>query len=179
MEKILLAGFGGQGVLSLGQILAYAAMTEGKEVSWLPSYGPEMRGGTANCSVIISEKPIASPIVARPTLLVAMNGTSLVRFEDKVVPGGVIIVNSSLIERKVTRSDVKAYYIPANDLAIRCGTARAANIVMYGAINSHCKILQPESVHKGLEYAFKKKPRLIPMNEVAYRAGFEAVEQHD
>ena len=102
-----------------------------------------------------------------------------VRFEDKVVPGGVIIVNSSLIERKVTRSDVKAYYIPANDLAIRCGTARAANIVMYGAINSHCKILQPESVHKGLEYAFKKKPRLIPMNEVAYRAGFEAVEQHD
>lgn len=178
MEKILLAGFGGQGVLSLGQILAYAAMTEGKEVSWLPSYGPEMRGGTANCSVIISEKPIASPIVARPTLLVAMNGPSLVKFEDKVAPGGVIMVNSSLIERKVQRTDVKAYYIPANDLAIKCGTARAANIIMYGAINSHCKILLPESVQKGLEYAFKKKPHLIPMNEVAYRTGFEAVEQH-
>ena len=141
MHKIVLAGFGGQGVLSLGQILAYAAMAEGKEVTWLPSYGPEMRGGTANCSVIIADKPIASPIVSNPTLLVAMNGPSLDKFADKVTPGGVILVNSSLIAQKVERKDVRVYYVPANEMALDLGTAKAANIIMLGAINRACEIM--------------------------------------
>lgn len=177
MEKIIIAGFGGQGVLSLGQILAYSAMVEGKEVSWLPSYGPEMRGGTSNCSVIISDEPVASPIISAPTLLVVMNRPSLEKFENRVAKGGVIIVNSSLIDLKVTRTDVKTYYVPATDLAIQGGTEKAANIIMYGAINKVCKILEHDSILKGIEYAFKKKPKLIPLNEEIYKLGFNSIEE--
>ncbi|MDD4316383.1 MAG: 2-oxoacid:acceptor oxidoreductase family protein, partial [Clostridia bacterium] len=110
-EKIIIAGFGGQGVLSLGQFIAYSAIHDNKEVTWLPSYGPEMRGGTSNCSVVVSDKPVASPIIAAPDCLIAMNKPSLNKFEGKVRKGGIIIVQNRLIDTKVERDDVKAYYI--------------------------------------------------------------------
>ena len=175
-HKIIVAGFGGQGVLSIGIMLAYSAMTEGKEVSWLPSYGPEMRGGTANCSVNISDKPVASPIVTRPDILIVMNTPSLAKFEDAVVPGGTIIVNSSLIENKVRRTDVKTYYVPANERAAELGTARAANIYILGVLNKVSGILKEESVKAGIAYNFKNKPKLVPLNEQIYEAAYHSVE---
>ena len=176
-HKIVCAGFGGQGVLSIGTMLAYSAMLEGKEVSWLPSYGPEMRGGTANCSVIISEEPVASPIVTKPDVLIVMNTPSLAKFEDAVVSGGTIIVNSSLIDKKVTRTDVKVYYVPANERAQELGTARAANIYILGVLNRVCGILKHESVREGIAYNFKNKPKLVPLNEKIYEAAYSSVEQ--
>ena len=176
-HKIVCAGFGGQGVHSIGTMLAYSAMLEGKEVSWLPSYGPEMRGGTANCSVIISEEPVASPIVTKPDVLIVMNTPSLAKFEDAVVPGGTIIVNSSLIDKKVTRTDVKVYYVPANERAQELGTARAANIYILGVLNRVCGILKHESVREGIAYNFKNKPKLVPLNEKIYEAAYSSVEQ--
>ena len=175
-HKIIVAGFGGQGVLSIGIMLAYSAMTEGREVSWLPSYGPEMRGGTANCSVNISDKPVASPIVTKPNILIVMNTPSLAKFENAVEPGGTIIVNSSLIDRKVTRTDVKTYYVPANEKAAELGTARAANIYILGVLNKVCGILSEESVKAGIAYNFKSKPKLVPLNEQIYEAAYHSVE---
>ncbi|NLL94518.1 MAG: 2-oxoacid:ferredoxin oxidoreductase subunit gamma, partial [Thermoplasmatales archaeon] len=131
---ILLAGFGGQGVLFAGKVIAYAGLMEGKEISWLPSYGPEMRGGTANCSVCISDRPIGSPLVVNPDVLVAMNLPSLEKFEKDVVPGGLIIVDSSLIDRKVGRDDVRVVYLPASKLAEENGLRGAANMVIVGRL---------------------------------------------
>lgn len=176
-HKIICAGFGGQGVLSIGTMLAYSAMTEGKEVSWLPSYGPEMRGGTANCSVNLSEEPIASPIVTKPDVLIVMNTPSLTKFEDAVVPGGTIIVNSSLIDKKVTRTDVKVYYVPANEKAQELGTSRAANIYILGVVNKVCGLLKHESVKEGIAYNFKNKQKLIPLNEKIYEIAYNSVEK--
>ena len=174
--NILIAGFGGQGILFAGKFLAYKGLMDEKQVSWLPSYGPEMRGGTANCSVIIADKPIASPIVSNPTLLVAMNGASLDKFADKVTPGGVILVNSSLIAQKVERKDVRVYYVPANEMALDLGTAKAANIIMLGAINRACEILKHEFIRKGIEYGFKTKPHLVDMNVKVYEAGYQFIK---
>ena len=117
MNQILIAGFGGQGVLFAGKFLAYKGLIEGKQVSWLPSYGPEMRGGTANCSVIVGDEPIGSPIVNAPNTLIAMNLPSLQKYENAVVPGGLILVDSTLIAEKVTRTDVRVCYVPATKLA--------------------------------------------------------------
>ena len=117
MSAILLAGFGGQGILFSGKLLVYSGLLDGKEVSWLPSYGPEMRGGTGNCSVVISDESIGSPLVTAPDVLIAMNLPSLDKFEDSVVPGGTILLDSSLIDRKVTRKDVKVCYVDASRLA--------------------------------------------------------------
>lgn len=176
MFKIIIAGFGGQGVLSLGQFLAYSAMTAGKEVSWLPSYGPEMRGGTANCSVIVSDSPVAAPVISRPNILVAMNKPSLIKFMDKVEKDGVIFINSSLIDIKVERTDVKIYYIPANELAIQCGTIKAVNIIMLGAINKICNILPHDQMYEGIKYGFKSKPQLIDSNIKTYHFGYDYVK---
>ena len=120
-ERIILAGFGGQGVLSLGKILCFAGMAENRNVSWLPSYGPEMRGGTANCQVIISDEPVAAPLVSQATAVLAFNEPSLVKFEAEAMEGAAILVNTSLISRKVSRSDVRAYYVPAGELAQEAG----------------------------------------------------------
>lgn len=176
MFKIIIAGFGGQGVLSLGQFLAYSAMTGGKEVSWLPSYGPEMRGGTANCSVIISDAPVAAPVISKPNLLVAMNKPSLIKFMDKVESEGTILINSSLIDTKIERKDVKVYYIPANELAIQCGTIKAANIIMLGAINKICNILPDDKIYEGIKYGFSKKPQLIDSNIKTYHFGYDYIK---
>ena len=132
--QILLSGFGGQGILFSGKFLAYKGLLEDKNVSWLPSYGPEMRGGTASCSVIISDEPVGSPIVSKPDILIAMNLPSLDRFEDSVVPGGMIFVDSTLIERKVKRDDVKVFYIPATKLAADNGVTTLANMIIAGKV---------------------------------------------
>ena len=132
--QYLFAGFGGQGILFSGKVLAYKGLTDGKNVSWLPSYGPEMRGGTASCSVIVSDSPIGSPIVSNPEILIAMNLPSLDLFEKTVAPGGMIFVDSSLIERKVERTDVKVFYIPATKLASDNKIAKLANMIIIGKV---------------------------------------------
>ena len=136
--QILIAGFGGQGILFAGKFLANKGLLEGRHLSWLPSYGPEMRGGTANCSVVLSDDPIGSPIVTKPDVLIAMNLPSLDKYEDAVVPGGVIFVDSALIERKVKRTDVKVFYIPATKLAQQNGIPTLANMIMIGKVMREC-----------------------------------------
>ena len=130
--QLLLAGFGGQGVLFAGKFLAYKGLLENRQVSWLPSYGPEMRGGTANCSVILSDEPVGSPIVSKPAVLIAMNLPSLDKYENEVVSGGTIIVDSSLIERKVERQDVKVFYVPATKMAKDIDAPTLANMILVG-----------------------------------------------
>ena len=132
--ETIMAGFGGQGLLFSGKVLAHAALIDGRELSWLPSYGPEMRGGTCNCSVIVSDDPVGSPIVAHPNVLMVMNEPSLDKFEDTVAPGGTIFVDSSLIARKVRRTDVEAVYIPATQMATDMGMHGLANMILLGAV---------------------------------------------
>jgi len=178
-EKVIMAGFGGQGIMAIGKMLAYAGMLEDKNVSWLPSYGPEMRGGTANCSTIVSDKSIGSPVITDDaTSAIIMNLPSLDKFEDDVVAGGKIIINSSLIDKKVSRTDVEAYYVNANELATELGTAKAANMVMLGAYLELFKPVSLDSVLKAfLEVFGEDKAKLLPLNEKALKAGAEAVRK--
>ena len=133
-RSFLFSGFGGQGLLFAGKFVAYKGLLEDRHISWLPSYGPEMRGGTASCSVIVGDEPVGSPVVLNPDVLVAMNLPSLDRYEDSVVPGGVIFVDSSMIERKVKRDDVTVYYIPATQMASDNGLGNLANMIITGKI---------------------------------------------
>ncbi len=148
--QYLFAGFGGQGILFSGKFLAYKGLSEDKQVSWLPSYGPEMRGGTASCSVIISDTPVGSPIVSKPDVLVAMNLPSLDKYEDAVVSGGTIFVDSTLIERKVNRTDVTVHYIPATGLANENGMPTLANMIIVGKIMGEMNEFNNESIDKAL-----------------------------
>lgn len=148
--QYLFAGFGGQGILFSGKFLAYKGLTEDKNVSWLPSYGPEMRGGTASCSVIISDTPVGSPIVSKPDVLVAMNLPSLDKYEDSVVPGGTIFVDSTLIERKVNRTDVKVHYINATGLANDNKMPTLANMIIVGKILGEMNEFNEESINAAL-----------------------------
>ena len=174
-EKDIFAGFGGQGVLLMGQLLALAAMNEGRNVAWLPSYGPEMRGGTANCSVTISDKPVASPIVNHPTSLIAMNRPSLDKFEDAIIPGGNLFINSSIIDRKAHRDDINVYYIPCSEIALSLGNPRVANIAMLGAYVSITGCVDQESVIEALQHKLgERKAHLIPINREALAKGAEA-----
>lgn len=177
-QKVIAAGFGGQGVMSLGQLLAYAGMIEEKQVSWLPSYGPEMRGGTANCGVIISESLIGSPVVVgNATCLIAMNKPSLDKFEGDIISGGKILINSSLIKEKITRDDIKPFYIDANTIAEECGTVKAANMVMLGAFLELTKAVQSESILEAFIKVFgESKAKFIPMNKEALIRGAAAVK---
>jgi len=172
-QEIVLAGFGGQGVLLIGKLLSYAGMKKGLEVTWMPAYGPEMRGGTCNCTVVISEKPIGSPMSKNPHGLIALNLPSLDKFEDSVRPGGVIVINTSLINRKVKRTDVKAIEVPANEIAIECGSAKAANMVALGAFLGATKIAGLDEVKEIISEAFASKPKLIDVNHKALAKGFE------
>ena len=172
-ERIIIAGFGGQGVMALGQLLTYSGMIEDKKVSWLPSYGPEMRGGTANCNVIVSTDEVGSPVVVESTASIMMNRPSLDKFEDSMVPGGKIFINSSLIDRKTTREDVDAYYIPANEIANELGNPRVANMVMLGAFLEATKAVKVDSV---LNEAFtavfgENRAHLMPINKEALERG--------
>lgn len=172
MEKIIIAGFGGQGVLSLGQFIAYAALYENKAVTWLPSYGPEMRGGTANCSVVVDDTEVASPIIAVPDTLIAMNKPSLDKFKNQVRPGGLIIVNSSLISDKVERTDVTTIYVPANELAHEAGNDKTANIVVLGAYMKYSNLFPREVMLSTIEKVFYAKPKVIPVNQKAFDIGY-------
>ncbi len=149
-KQFLFSGFGGQGILFAGKFLAYKGLIDDKQVSWLPSYGPEMRGGTASCSVIVSDEPVGSPIVSNPDMLIAMNLPSLDRYENAVVPGGVIFADSTLIERKVNRDDVTVYYIPATRLASENGTPTLANMIIIGKVLKVLNDFDEESVRAAL-----------------------------
>ncbi len=167
-NQILIAGFGGQGVLFAGKFLAYKGLFEDKQVSWLPSYGPEMRGGTANCSVIVSDEPVGSPIVSTPDILIAMNLPSLDKYENEAVSGAVIVVDSTLIERKVEREDVKAFYIPATKMAIDMGAPTLANMILLGKVIKESGVVSVD----GLEEAMKKvvPPKKVDLIEVNLKA---------
>ncbi|MBQ2865633.1 MAG: 2-oxoacid:acceptor oxidoreductase family protein [Clostridia bacterium] len=172
--QILIAGFGGQGVLFAGKFLAYKGLTENLQVSWLPSYGPEMRGGTANCSVILSEDPVGSPIVTAPDVLIAMNLPSLQKYVDTVVPGGKIIVDSTLIDAKVERTDVEAFYLPATQLAKDAGFATLANMVLVGKLMKECSAVPFAGNRQTLEsFIPAKKANLIDINCQALQTGYD------
>ena len=171
-SEIISAGFGGQGVLLLGQLVAYAGMIEDRNVSWLPSYGPEMRGGTANCSVIVSSDPVGSPVVTEADAVIVLNKPSLDKFEGALKPGGKLFINASLIDKKATRSDIDVYYIEASDIAASLGTAKAANMVMLGAYIGATGAVKKDSIMQSLAKVFgEKKAHLIPMNEKAFDKG--------
>jgi len=177
-EQIIFAGFGGQGVLLAGQIMAYAGMEEGKNVSWLPSYGPEMRGGTANCNVVVSDDEVASPVVVEADCAVVMNRPSMEQFEKAVKPGGLLIINSDLIEIEPTRSDIKVIKIPANHLAEEAGSIKAANMVILGAYNACSHAVGNDTIIKCLEKIMgERKKHLIPMNEKALELGQNAAKE--
>ena len=172
--QYLFAGFGGQGILFAGKFAAYKGLIEEKQVSWLPSYGPEMRGGTASCSVIIGDEPVGSPIVSSPDVLIAMNLPSLDRYEDCVVPGGMIFADSSLIERKVKRDDVKVFYIPATKLADENGIGKLANMIIVGKILKEMNEYNEETVVAALKKVISAKHAdMLDINLKAIKVGFE------
>ena len=177
VEKVILAGFGGQGVMSIGQMLTYAGMMESKQVSWLPSYGPEMRGGTANCNVIVSDDIVASPIVTKATAVLALNLPSLDKFEDTVMESGNLIINSSLVERKTKRDDVHVFYVPANKIADDLGNSRIANMVMLGAYLELTKVVKVDSVLEALKKVLgASKEKFIPINREALELGAKCIK---
>ncbi len=171
MIRILLAGQGGQGVLSAGRFLAESGLHEGKEVSYLPAYGPEMRGGTANCSVIISQEEIASPLCNVPDVLIAMNAPSFHKFAPRVKSGGIIIVNGSISDSYAGRDDVKVYDVPMNDLAMEAGDIRSANMIALGVLVAATSAVQEKSIVNCLHEKFVGKPHVCEVNEAAFRAG--------
>jgi len=172
--QILIAGFGGQGVLFAGKFLAYKGLVQDKNVSWLPSYGPEMRGGTANCSVILSDTPVGSPIITTPDVLVAMNLPSLQKFVDSVVPGGKILVDSTLIDAKVERSDVEVFYIPATQMAKDAGFSTLANMILAGKVLKETDAVTFEGNRETLEsFIPAKKANLIDINCKALQMGYD------
>ena len=176
--EIVIAGFGGQGVLFAGQVLAYAAMDSGKEVTWIPSYGPEMRGGTANCTVIISDEEIGSPMVRNPRGVIAMNLPSLEKYEPLLIEGGSLIVNASLVNRSIERDDVQCVLIPANEIAESLGDKRMTNIVMVGALLAQIPVLPIEAIEKALEdHLPERHKKLLSLNFQALRAGDKFVRK--
>lgn len=176
-SEIMFAGFGGQGILLIGKVLAHAAMEEGYEVAWIPSYGPEMRGGTAYCTVVISDRPIGSPIIKNPLHLVAMNGPSLEKFAPTVKPNGIIFVNSSLISFGADRDDVDELRVDVVGIAKKLGSVKAANIVALAAFVARSKIVPMETIKACVKEEFSKKPKLIPLNMDAVDAGVKAAQQ--
>ncbi len=175
-SEVMFAGFGGQGILLSGKVLAHAAMEEGFEVAWVPSYGPEMRGGTAYCTVVISDRPIGSPIIKNPMHLVAMNLPSLEKFAPIVKPAGVILVNSSLIPIEAGREDCDVLKVATVDIAKELGNAKAANIVALSAFVARSKVVTVDTLRHCVEKEFGKKPKLIPLNLMAVDAGARAAQ---
>ena len=170
--QILIAGFGGQGILFAGKFLAYKGLLEDLQVSWLPSYGPEMRGGTANCNVVLSDDPVGSPIVTEPDVLIAMNLPSLKKYEETVVPGGQIYVDSSLIAEKVDRTDVDVFYIPATAMAKEAGVATLANMIIIGHVLQNNAELSFEGTEATVQKLVPaKKQELVSLNMKALEAG--------
>ncbi|MFA4985422.1 MAG: 2-oxoacid:acceptor oxidoreductase family protein [Candidatus Brocadiia bacterium] len=176
--ELIFAGFGGQGVLLMGRVLSQAAMNRNIYTSFIPSYGPEMRGGTANCKVVVSEDEVGSPIVETPDVLVALNRPSLERFEKSVKPGGIIIVNSSLIPDKVKRADVKTYYVACNDIAREAGSEKAANFAALGGLFASQAFFSLDDAEAAIETEVgKKHAQLLEVNKKALREGYKQVTQ--
>lgn len=173
MEKsVIFAGFGGQGVLFAGQLLAYAAAEEGLHVTWIPSYGPEMRGGTANCTVVVGDEPIGSPLVRNPDIVVAMNLPSAEKYEPLVRRGGLLVLNGSLVKRPVQRHDIDVIVIPANDIAESLGSVKLANVVMLGALIGTTGLLPLSAIARALaEHLPERHRHLLAANEEALRQG--------
>ncbi len=172
-SEIILAGFGGQGVLLIGKLLAYAGMKAGNEVTWMPAYGPEMRGGTCNCTVVISDKPIGTPITKSPHALIALNLASLDKFETTVRPGGIVVVNTSLIPRAPVRTDVLNVPVAANEMALEAGSPKAANMVALGAFLGASGLADLEKMNAIVAESLAARPKLVPINQTALARGFE------
>ena len=173
--KTVFAGFGGQGVMSMGLNLAQAGMMEGKAVTYLPSYGAEVRGGTANCTVVLSDEEIASPVASAPEFVVAMNQPSMVRFQNQVQSGGVLFINSSLVDSETSRGDIEVIPVPANAVAEKLGSAKSANMVMLGAFLKKSNLVAVSTVIEELKNTLKGKEKLITLNKKALMAGYELV----
>jgi 2-oxoglutarate ferredoxin oxidoreductase subunit gamma len=172
-HNILIAGFGGQGILFAGKILVYAGLIAGKEVSWLPSYGPEMRGGTCNCSVVISDEPIGSPLVTNPDILIVLNTPSLEKFENTVAPGGIILIDSTMCDAKVTRNDVRVFDLPATALADDNDLRGGANIILLGKLFGETALIDDETFKKAVEKVVpESKPKLRENDMIAMKMGF-------
>ena len=177
--EVQFAGFGGQGIMVMGKILAHAAMGEGLEVSWVPSYGPEMRGGTAYCTVVVSDVPIGSPVIKNPSHLVAMNRPSLEKFAGSVKSGGVIFINGSLISISSGRDDVRELIVPVVEIARDLGTVKAANVVALAAFVAKSNIVRIDSLKASIEEEFSAKKKLIPLNMKAVEEGIKAANNPD
>lgn len=171
--KMVIAGFGGQGVLSMGLNIAEAAMLEGRNVTYLPAYGAEVRGGTANCTVAISDDEIASPVASSPEFVIAMNQPSAVKFQHHIQSGGLFFLNSSLVEAEIVRGDIEIVRVPANRIAEEMGSPRAANMVMLGAFTKKSGVVALDSVVKALKHTLSSKKKLIDINEKALLRGYE------
>ena len=177
-KEIILSGFGGQGIMFAGQILTYAAMDAGKAVTWIPSYGPEMRGGTANCTVVIADEEIGSPVVKNPDLALAMNLPSLDKYESMVKPGGVLVVNESMVDRPATRTDITVVSIPCNKIAEEIGSPRLANMVAIGALLAGLKVLSMADLETALNNHMPGRHKhLLPQNLEALKRGAEYAGQ--
>jgi 2-oxoglutarate ferredoxin oxidoreductase subunit gamma len=178
LHEIIMAGFGGQGIMSMGQLLTYAGMLEGKKVAWIPSYGPEMRGGTANCTVIVSPWEISSPVIHEPNSLIVMNRPSLEKFAPKVTGGGLLLFNSSLIQVRPTRKDIRVFAIPTNELAEQLKNQRVANMVMLGAFLEQTKAVSMEAVMASLEKVIPvSRHHLLELNRNALKLGANFQQQ--
>ncbi|MDD4158701.1 MAG: 2-oxoacid:acceptor oxidoreductase family protein [Proteiniphilum sp.] len=178
LQEIVISGFGGQGVLSMGKILAYSGIMENKEVSWFPAYGPEQRGGTANVTVIISDRPISSPVVNRFDIAIVLNKPSLDKFENRVKPGGVLIYDGYAIHRKVQRKDIDVYRINAMDESMKMDNAKVFNMIILGGLLRISPMVELENVMKGLKESLPERHhKLLPMNEQAILRGMEIVER--
>ena len=175
--EVMFAGFGGQGILFAGKALALAGMQEGKNVVWLPSYGPEMRGGTANCTVVISEKDIASPVISRPTYLVVMNRPSLEKFGPAVKPGGMLIINSTLIPDTSNRTDIDIFRVPCNQLAIDLGNPQSANMVALGAFVKRSGVVNLDKTRTLIRNYFASNPKVSKLNSDAFDLGVKAASK--
>lgn len=171
-KEVIIAGFGGQGVLFAGQLLAYAAMDQGLEVTWYPSYGPEMRGGTANCTVVISDEEIGSPLVRNPQAAIVMNRPSLDKYEPLVKPGGLLVVNSSMVDRAAERAGIQVVCVPGNEIAERLGDRRMTNMVLLGTLLANLPLLPPEALIKALrDHLPAHRQNLVPANIRAIEEG--------
>jgi 2-oxoglutarate ferredoxin oxidoreductase subunit gamma len=176
-SEVIISGFGGQGTLFAGQILAYAGMDAGRHVTWIPSYGPEMRGGRARCTVVVSEEEIGSPIVRRPTAAIVMNIPSMEAYEPAIKPGGVLVVNSSLIDLTSRREDITVIYVPATEMATEMGNVRVANMILLGAWAVATGVLTPEQLGQALaDHLPAGRQKLVPINQEALRRGVEVAQ---
>jgi len=174
--NVIMAGFGGQGLMFIGKLLAYSSMKVGKHVTWIPSYGPEMRGGTANCTVVVSDEEIGSPVITSPQALIVMNNPSLEVFESRLQPKGILFLNSSLVTSQVKRRDIEVISIPADDIAMKVGEKRTANMVMLGAYIARTKVVSKKGILEGLKEFFAKK-QFLDVNIQAFQKGVEYIER--